>query len=88
MGKKVITKQDVQRWYFEGVKEISLDSNTIILPGAKDALMAADIKVKPREDDLIRQKIRDCCDEKGIDKILREKIVNNVIKSIEQNKGV
>ena len=40
MGKKIITKQDVEKWHFEGVKEICVDDNTILLPGAKDALMA------------------------------------------------
>ena len=88
MSKKVITKQDVQRWYFEGVKEISLDNSTIILPGAKDALMTAGIKVKAQEaQDLLRQKIRDCCNEKGIDETLKEKVVDAIIKKYITGKG-
>lgn len=80
MGKKLITKQDVQRWYFEGVKEIYVDNDTIILPGAKDDLMNAGIKVKPqKQEEILREKIKECCDEKDIDESLKEKIISTVI---------
>ena len=81
MGKKIITKQDVEKWYFEGVKEIYLDDNTILLPGAKDALMAAGIKAKRKvgEEEQIKEVIAECCDQEKLEASIKDKITKAVI---------
>ncbi len=45
MAKKIITKQDIEDLYFKGCKELRLEKDTIILPGAKDAIRNAGIKL-------------------------------------------
>ena len=81
MGKKIITKQDVEKWYFEGVAEIYLDQDTILLPGAKDAAMTAGIKVKTRgaQEEQIKKVIEECCNDSGLDDLIKEKITKTVI---------
>lgn len=80
MGKKIVTRQEVEKWYFQGVKEISLDNDTIILPGAKDALMSAGIKVKPKDsrEEQIKKAIEECCAD-SVDEALRDKIIKLAI---------
>jgi len=45
LAKKIITKQDIEDLYFKGCKELRLEKDTIILPGAKDAIRNAGIKL-------------------------------------------
>jgi ethanolamine utilization cobalamin adenosyltransferase len=45
LKKKIITKQDIEDLYFKGCKELRLEKDTIILPGAKDAIRNAGIKL-------------------------------------------
>lgn len=91
INKKLITKQDVYKWYFEGIKEIYIDDNTIILPGAKDALMAAGIAVKTKKDSLelehIRKVVDEYCKEKNIYGEEEEKIIKSVIAKCNINLG-
>ncbi|MDD4569095.1 MAG: hypothetical protein PHE70_03075 [Tepidanaerobacteraceae bacterium] len=89
MGKKIITKQDVEKWYFEGVKEIYQDDNTILLPGAKDALMVAGIKMKVKDcqEEQIKKVINECCNDKSIDNSIRDKIVKTVIEKYMAKMG-
>ncbi len=89
MGKKVLTRQDVDKLYFEGTKEIYIDDETIVLPGAKDALMAAGIRVRTKDCQVeqIKKIIEECCDEKNIDEAEREKIIKSVIAKCNINFG-
>lgn len=89
MGKKIITKQDIQKWYFEGVKEIYVDDNTVLLPGAKDALMAAGMKVKAEncQEEQINKVIEECCDDKSLDSVLKDKIIKTVIEKYKAKMG-
>jgi len=91
INKKLITKQDVDKWYFEGIKEIYVDDNTMILPGAKDALMAAGITVKTKKDcselEQIRKVVDEYCKEKNIDGEEKEKIIKSVIAKCSINLG-
>ena len=89
MGKKIITKQDIQKWYFEGVKEVYVDDNTLLLPGAKDALMAAGMKVKAEscQEERINKVIEQCCDEKSLDSSLKDKIIKTVIEKYKAKTG-
>lgn len=81
MGKKIVTRQDIEKWYFEGVKEIYLDHDTILLPGAKDAAMAAGMTVKTREtqEEQIKKVIEECCDDTNLDDSIKEKITKTII---------
>ncbi|NLU09919.1 MAG: hypothetical protein GXW90_03060 [Tepidanaerobacter acetatoxydans] len=81
MGKKVLTRQDVDKLYFEGTKEIYIDDETIVLPGAKDALMAAGIKVRTKDCQVeqIKKIIEECCDEKEIADSMKNEIIKSVI---------
>jgi hypothetical protein len=89
VGKKIITKQDIQKWYFEGIKEIHVDDNTVLLPGAKDALMAAGIKIKDgkSQEEQILKTIEECCNEKELDSSLRDKIIKTVIEKYKAKTG-
>ena len=89
MGKKIITKQDIQKWYFEGVKEIYVDDNTLLLPGAKDALMASGMKVKARncQEEQIKKVIDECCDEQNLDDVIKDKIIKTVVEKYKAKMG-
>jgi ethanolamine utilization cobalamin adenosyltransferase len=79
MGKKLITPKNLDEYVLEGQKELIIDRNTIISPGAKDLLDDKNILTIYGED--IPKKDLGSKDliEDGIRKILREeyKIENN-----------
>jgi len=84
MGKKVITKQDVERWYFEGIREIYVDKDTILLSGAKDSIAVAGMTVKqcPKEehsDEQIQEVVEECCEGGGLNESVKREIIKAVI---------
>jgi len=89
MGKKILTAQDVQKLYFQGTKEIYIDSDTILLPGARDALKAADIRVivKNSKEECIREIVQEICDQNSLGCALRDKIVERVLERLSQQGG-
>lgn len=90
MGKKVITKQDVEKWYFAGVKEISLDDDTILLPGAKDTLQTAGIRIQPKDhgEEQIIKAVAKYCTDNGIEEPIKEKIIKRAIAKYTAMLGV
>ena len=93
MGKKIITKQDVERWYFEGKKEIYLDDDTMLLPGAKDTVRAAGMRVVIGENPelvpeaSIKKAIEKCCDDAKLTEADKEKVVKAVIAKFQGKIG-
>lgn len=89
MNKKIVTRQDVEKLYFQGVREIYVDQDTIILPGAKDAMMAAGIMavVLNGSSKPIEQKVSEYCAERGIDRNLTDKIVEAVMQKMKAREG-
>jgi len=88
VSRKIITAQDVQELYFQGVKEIYIDPDTMLLPGAKDALKTAGIKVKEKDSrGYIRETIRQVCDEKQLDPVLCDKIAELVLEKLSKLGG-
>lgn len=84
----IITAQDIQELYFQGVKEIYIDPDTMLLPGAKDALKVAGIKLKERDSrESIREMIREICNEKKLDPALCDKIAELVLEKISMLGG-
>jgi hypothetical protein len=90
MNKRIVTRQDVEKLYFQGVREIYVDQNTIILPGAKDAMMAAGITAKVFDglSKPIEQKVLEYCAKCGIDRELTDKIVEAVMQKVRTREGV
>jgi hypothetical protein len=82
MGKKIITRQDVEKWFFEGIKEISLDSDTVVLPGARDTLKRAGIRIRPKGsgEEQIKKAVAEYCTDNGIEDPIKEKITKLVIE--------
>lgn len=79
MGKKLITPKNLDEYVLEGQKELIIDRNTIISPGAKDLLDDKNILAIYGEDILKKDLGSKDLIEDGIRKILREeyKIENN-----------
>ena len=79
MGKKLITPKNLDEYVLEGQKELIIDRNTIISPGAKDLLDDKNILIIYGEDIPKKDLGNKDLIEDGIRKILREeyKIENN-----------
>lgn len=84
MSRKIITAQDIERLYFQGVKEIYIDCDTLLLPGAKDALKTAGIKIRQKDgrEKYIKTIIQGICDEKNLDSTLRDKVTELVMEKL------
>ena len=79
MGKKLITPKNLDEYVLEGQKELIIDRNTIISPGAKDLLDDKNILIIYGEDIPKKDLGNKDLIEEGIRKILRDeyKIENN-----------
>lgn len=75
-----MTQRDVENMYLQGIREVYLEDDTILLPGAKDALKSLGMKVREGRDcQNTITTIVDQCYGDNLDEGLKEKITKAVI---------
>ncbi|MCS7232492.1 MAG: hypothetical protein N3C62_03315 [Synergistetes bacterium] len=84
MGKKILSKQDVEKCYYGGSKSMIVSRNLIIPPGVMDLARSLGIKFIYVETSEFPNIVSALCAEYGVkDKSVVDEIVKRVIKLFE-----